>query len=422
MNLDEISSYSYVIGASVIIIISYFFNIISKKWSIPSVLLLIVLGLIIRWTTGIHSIDGNSPLLGALGVVGLIMIVLEASLDLELKKEKMGMILKSFLIAIIALSISSYLIALVLQWVFETNLFVALLYAIPLSIMSSAIIIPSVDSLSPKKREFMIYESAFSDILGIMFFYFLLGSTEYETANALTWSILWNVLLTIFVSLLFSYTLIYVFQKIGSQTKLFLLIAVLILLYTIGKMMHLSSLIIILFFGLILHNRTLFFRGNWRKVFDMVELEKIYKEFKLITEESSFVVRTFFFVIFGITISLSALFKWKVIFVSLVLLAVLYAVRWLVLVIFLRKNIMPELFIAPRGLITILLFFAIPKTYILPNFEEGILFFIIITSSVIMAVTLIKNRRRKSLEEKQIAQEEEHQTNLTEEESSFTEI
>ena len=78
----------------------------------------------------------------------------------------------SFFIAIIALTISSYLIAVVLQWFFDVNLFIALLYAIPLSIMSSAIIIPSVGSLSPEKREFMIYESAFSDILGIMFFYF----------------------------------------------------------------------------------------------------------------------------------------------------------------------------------------------------------------------------------------------------------
>ena len=422
MNLDEISSYSYVIGASVIIIISYFFNIISKKWSIPSVLLLIVLGLLIRWTTGIQSIDGNSPLLGALGVVGLIMIVLEASLDLKLKKEKTALILKSFFIAIIALAISSYLIAVVLQWFFDVNLFIALLYAIPLSIMSSAIIIPSVGSLSPEKREFMIYESAFSDILGIMFFYFLLGSTEYETVNALTWSILWNVLLTIFVSLLFSYSLIYIFQKIGSQTKLFLLIAVLILLYTLGKMMHLSSLIIILFFGLILHNRELFFRGNWQKVFDMTELEKIYKEFKLITEESSFVVRTFFFVIFGITISLSALFKWKVIFISLIFLAILYFVRWLILLVFLRKNILPELFIAPRGLITILLFFAIPKNYLIQNFEEGILFFIIISSSIIMAVSLIKDRKKGNLKDEELKQKDNNQTNVTEEPFSSTEI
>ncbi|MFV0267993.1 MAG: hypothetical protein ACK5HT_12755 [Draconibacterium sp.] len=41
----------------------------------------------------------------------------------------------------------------------------ALVYALPLSIMSSAIIIPSVANLSNYKREFMIYESTFSSLI-----------------------------------------------------------------------------------------------------------------------------------------------------------------------------------------------------------------------------------------------------------------
>ncbi len=156
MNLDDINSYWYVIGASIIIIVSYLFNLISKKWSIPSVLLLIILGIIIRYTTGIEYIDGTSPILGILGVVGLIMIVLEASLDLELKKEKIGLIIKSFSVALIALFFSTYLIALIIQGFYKIDLFQALIYAIPLSIMSSAIIIPSVSKLSKEKKEFMM--------------------------------------------------------------------------------------------------------------------------------------------------------------------------------------------------------------------------------------------------------------------------
>ena len=97
MDITSINSYWYVIGASLIIIISYLFNLVSKKWNIPAVLLLITLGIIIRYATGIDHIDGSSPILSILGVVGLIMIVLEAALDLELKKEKAGLIIKSFL-------------------------------------------------------------------------------------------------------------------------------------------------------------------------------------------------------------------------------------------------------------------------------------------------------------------------------------
>ena len=395
MNLNEINSYWYVIGASVIIIISYLFNLVSKKWSIPSVLLLIALGIVLRYTTGIENIDGESPLLGSLGVVGLIMIVLEASLDLELKKEKIALIIKSFSVAIIALSLSTYLLSLIIQVFFEIEAFVSLVYAIPLSIMSSAIIIPSVSKLSADKKEFMIYESTFSDILGIMFFYFLLGSVEYQNAHDLGWSIAGNILLTVVISIVLSYALIFLFQNIKTNVKLFLLIAVLILLYAVGKMLHLSSLIIILFFGLILNNRNLFFRGFIKKYIHPEELTPIFKDFKLITEETAFVVRTFFFIIFGITISLSNLFSLNVFVVSILMLALLYGIRFLSLKLILRHNFRTELFIAPRGLITVLLFFAIPSQYQVPDFESGILLFLIIASSIIMAVALIKHDKQK---------------------------
>jgi NhaP-type Na+/H+ or K+/H+ antiporter len=394
MKLVDINAYWLVIGASLIIIVSYFFNLISKKWSIPSVLLLIALGIALRYTTGIDSISGDSPILGVLGVVGLIMIVLEASLDLELKREKLGLIRRSFSVALLTLTLSVYLVALVLQFFLGTDMFTALLYAIPLSIMSSAIIIPSVTELPEHKKEFMIYESTFSDILGIMFFYFLLGSVEFNTTKELVWNISANILLTIAISIVLSFGIIYLFQKIRTEVKLFLLISVLVLLYAVGKMMHLSALIIILFFGLILNNRHLFLRGRFAKYVNKDELSSVFKNFQLITVESAFVVRTFFFVIFGLTISLSSLFQLDVLLISIILLAVLYGIRFLMLKIFLRSSILPELFIAPRGLITVLLFFAIPEEYQVVNFESGVLLFLIIASSIIMAIALIRNNRK----------------------------
>ena len=51
----------------------------------------------------------------------------------------------------------------------------ALMLTIPLSILSSAIILPSIEDLNEKKKEFMIYESTFSDIIGIVAFYAVLG-------------------------------------------------------------------------------------------------------------------------------------------------------------------------------------------------------------------------------------------------------
>ncbi len=399
MNLSEIHPYWYVIAASLIIIASYFFNLISAKTSIPGVLMLIALGIALRYSTGVTHIDGNSPILNILGTVGLIMIVLEASLDLELKKDKLGLIIRSFSVALLALVLSVGIIAFVLQFFLEIDFFTSLVYAIPLSIMSSAIIIPSVADLPEKKREFMVYESTFSDILGIMFFYFLLGSVNHGTPQEIGLDILVNISLTLVISVVLSYLIIFLFQKIQSEAKLFLLISVLVLLYVVGKMLHLSSLIIILFFGLILHNRNLFFRGKLKNLINESELDKVFKDFKMITIETAFVVRTFFFVLFGLTISLGIIFHINVFFISIILLMVLYGVRFLMLLLFMRKDFGLELTIAPRGLITVLLFFAIPEEFQAKDFEQGILLFVIIASSIVMTVGLIMYRKNRSLDE-----------------------
>ena len=57
-----------------------------------------------------------------------------------------------------------------LQALFNLDFETSLLFTIPLSVLSSAIIIPSLEGLSEYKKEFMIYESTFSDILGIVAF------------------------------------------------------------------------------------------------------------------------------------------------------------------------------------------------------------------------------------------------------------
>ena len=57
-------------------------------------------------------------------------------------------------------------------------------------------------------------------------------------------------------------------------------------------------------------------------------------------------------------------------------------------------GVLPQLFIAPRGLITILLFYAIPEAAIVPGFEPGILLFIIIGTSLIMTWALIRDKRK----------------------------
>ena len=398
--MEILTSYNLIIEASVIIILSFIFSEISKRTNIPSVLMLIILGIVLKIaldTFGLGSVD-FFPVLEVLGIVGLIMIVLEAALELELKREKLLPITKAFVIALIGLVGSTWVAALILhQFIPGMPMNTAWLYATPLSILSSAIIIPSVSGLSSKKKEFHIYESTFSDILGIMLFYFLSGQLEQHGEHSSGFAgFAGNLVLTIIISVIASYLIILIFQNIRSHTKLFLLIAVLLLLYSLGKLMHLSSLIIILIFGLTIANMPLFFQGRVGKWLKIEQAKQIYEGLHVITMETAFVIRTFFFVVFGLTISLASLVGINVAIVSGLIILSIYLIRFVVLRLFLGSDIFPQVFIAPRGLITVLLFYAIPKSATVEGFEPGILLFIIILSSLIMTFAMIYDKRRSS--------------------------
>jgi len=338
------------------------------------------------------------PILEVLGVVGLILIVLEAALDLQLLKEKIGLIIKSFLVALVGLGATAYLAALALNFLMDdVEVLKALLYTIPLSILSSAIILPSIDDLDEGKREFMIYESTFSDIIGIIGFYSVLTMVSSSSGESVSGEVFGSLALTIVLSIVISYILIYVFQNIKGHVKLFLLIAILLLLYAIGKMFHLSSLIIILIFGMILNNYKVFFRGRLRKLLNEEKVDEVLDDMKVITAETAFVVRTFFFIIFGWSVYLGSLLSFKVIGIGLVILAIIYIVRAIVLFLFNGKDIITQLFLAPRGLITILLFFAIPEELSIGKEFQGVLLFVILVSCLIMTWLMISNKKKLAL-------------------------
>ncbi len=384
--------YVQVIAICVIIILSYLFNLFSKKTNIPSVLLLIILGIGIKLSLaylGISTGIDLGEILELLGIVGLIMIVLEAALDLKLTKDKLPLILRSFFIALLALGACIFSIGWIINTYIISDYFTALVYAIPLSIMSSAIIIPSVANLVESKKEFMIYESTFSDILGIMVFYFFIENHTVSKASKVISDVSVNIGITVGLSILIGFALVILLQSIDQKVKLFLLIGVLVLLYAVGKLFHLSSLIVILIFGLILSNHELFFRGKLNRMVNSEKLHVVLEDFHIVTMESAFVVRTFFFVIFGMTLDLSSLLNVETAFISVGIVISIYMIRFVLFKIFGMKNILPELFIAPRGLITILLFFSIPAGYIQDQFNSGILLYTIILSSIIMTVTMM---------------------------------
>ena len=374
---------------SSVVVISYLFSIVSRYIKIPSVLLLLASGIVLRVISDEQQMNLTFPpvLVEFLGVTGLVMIVLEAGLDLKLSAGKKKLVRDSFLSALFIFALSLAGIAAGLHYWLEETWLKCVVYAIPLSIMSSSIVIPSLHSLSQKKKEFLVYEASFSDIIGILVFNFLVAGEVFSVLAV--GSFFLNIIISIVLSFLFSLLLLMIMAKSKLNIKFFLVFALLIFLYVSGKIMHLPSLIIILVFGLLMNNWNLVSVKKIQEYFPQQQVEGITHLLHSITAESSFLIRTFFFVLFGFSIDLKLIMNSEVIWAGSIIVLTLLVTRFLYLRFFLQEQVFPEVVFIPRGLITILLFYKIPGFLKLDSFNEGILFFVILLSSVIMTIGML---------------------------------
>ncbi len=393
------ATYPVLIILCSLIIFSYLFDIIARRTKLPSVLLLLLTGLVIRFIVEYFDLPTFDLflILPTLGTLGLILIVFEGSLELRYEKKKNKLILKSFFSALIILLASaaaiSWIIHLLTGFPFQT----CLINAVPFSVISSAIAIPSASNLDLNKKEFVIYESTFSDILGIIMFNFLLRNDKIDGSSFMWLGI--DTLIILLIANIFCLLLLYLMRRITHPVKFFLILAILILFYSLGRLMHLPTLIIVLALGVFLNNteqiklpvftKNLLYPGFKG---DLLQLHRL-------SAESAFLIRTFFFIIFGFIISLKDLMDWHIALYGAIMLSVIYILRALYLKYINRTELFPELFITPRGLISILLFLTLPETLRIPGINTGLLFLVILATSIIMSIGLIATRKEKVLEQ-----------------------
>ena len=399
---------SILFALPLIVIFSYLFDTIARKTKFPAVILLMFTGILIRTVTaasGYNDFEFLENLIPVLGTIGLILIVLEGAFELEISFEKLPLILKGFLAAFFILIANIWL----LQWLFgflfqmETN--EAVLYAIPLSIISSAVAIPSASSLLNQEREFVIYESTFSDILGIMIFNYALrqfDSQEPLVGAAPLINLGFQIIGVIIISVLITYMLFRLLQKIDHQVKFFLILALLILVYALGKLFHLPALVTIFIFGIFLGNVKSLLPRFLKNSLDLEKTEKGLREFHVLTAESTFIVRTFFFLFFGFSIqlinfnSLSPLIYGLIIFITMLLFRYLYFT-----VTTLKIKPSPIVYMSPRGLISILLFIQLKEVSYINTIQvpidERVLLIVILSSMLIMLLGTMKKQKKEEL-------------------------
>lgn len=383
-----------IISVCVLLLLAYIFDLTSHKTKIPSVILLLLLGWSVKGITELFDINiaDLSSILPVLGTIGLILIVLEGALELELTKSSIPLIRKSLIMALIPLFILAFGIGLAFHFYGGYSMKISLTNAIPFCVISSAIAIPSVSNWSKTDKTFVIYESSLSDIIGVVFFNFIALNIFFTFGTYLHFFL--NIVIVLLISFIATVGLSYILSRLNHRIKFGPILIIIVLIYAVSKLYHLPALLFIMIFGLSIGNIDKLKDYKWLRHFKPEKLKKEVLQFREIVVEATFLIRTMFFLLFGFLIKTNEILNPETVVWALGIVGGIIIVRIIVLA-FLKLSIPKFMFIAPRGLITILLFFSILPENSIPIVNKSLVIQVIVISVIIMMIGILFTKKSK---------------------------
>jgi NhaP-type Na+/H+ or K+/H+ antiporter len=159
------------------------------------------------------------------------------------------------------------------------------------------------------------------------------------------------------------------------------LLAGLVFLYAIGKELHLSPLIVVLVCGLVINNPRLL---TWHKRLRRMQTEsyaQTLREFKGLVAELTFAAKSFFFLLLGYWTDVKSMLSIEAWLIALAGIAFILASRWLLLRALRQEGIAQLVWIAPRGLITVLLFLSAREHGSIDNFPFGAVMLVVLVTA-----------------------------------------
>jgi cell volume regulation protein A len=222
-----------------LLLLAYIFDLTSSKTKIPSVILLLFLGWGVKQVADFFElqIPDLTALLPIFGTIGLILIVLEGSLELEFNKSKIPLIKKSLLVAVLPLVVLSIVLAIAFRYVGHSSFKDSLINAIPLCVISSAIAIPSAKNLLKSDREFITYETSLSDIIGVILFDFFALNETIDFSSFGHFGL--QLVIILIISFVATLGLAFLLSKIDHHIKFAPIVVLIILIYVVSKVFHL---------------------------------------------------------------------------------------------------------------------------------------------------------------------------------------
>jgi potassium/hydrogen antiporter len=375
-----------ILAASALLLFAYALEYFGRHFKLPSVVLLIVAGLIARQILDSLGLQYRwvDPIVPVIGTIGLILIVLEGALDLQVRRERRGLIITALASSLLGFLLTLAAFAFLFRYIVGLDTAPAMLAAIPFAVISSAVAIPSAAGLPERPREFIVYESSLSDILGVLVFYAWLGAEGSVEGFAL--DLFGGGAISAVVAVIAAVTLWYFINQIDGHVRFLPLLAGLICLYAIGKELHLSPLIVVLVCGLFINNPHLItWHAKLRSLHTPGYTQTLH-EFKGLVAELTFASKSFFFLLLGYWTNVQQMMSVEAWLIAVAGIAAILASRFLILKLLRQSAVAQLVWIAPRGLITVLLFLTARDSGRLDNFPFGAVMLIVLATSALTAL------------------------------------
>ena len=375
-----------ILAAAAWLLLAYALERFGRRFRVPAVVMLILCGLAVRQILDAFGIELRwiQPIVPVIGTVGLILIVLEGALDLTVTRERQSLILAAAAASFAGFVAGVAGFALLFTGVVGLPLSTALLVAIPFAVVSSSVAIPAAAGLPDASREFVVYESSLSDILGVLVFYSWLvadGSLDRFAAD-----LIGGGALSVVVAFFAAVALFYFINQIEGHVRFVPLLAGLVLLYAVGKEAHLSPLIIVLVCGLVINNPRLV---TWHRSMRKLRTEgyaDTLREFKSIVAELTFATKSVFFLLLGYWTDVRSMLSVSALLVAISGVAGILAARFVVLKLIRRPDTATLLWLAPRGLVTVLLFLSAQHAGKVEGFPFGAVMLVVLITSALTAL------------------------------------
>ncbi len=295
------------LATGIIVFIGFLGDALFRRYRIPDILILILIGVLLGPILHIFNRDMVSTSISNIFIaLALVMILFDCGLNLNFKKvvkESPKALSLALLGALLSIIFVSIFVKFVLGW--------SWLYAILLGAIvagsSSSIVIPLVSrmKLPQRVRTLLSLESAFTDvfvvIIGITVLELIINSTYdviYLGAKEITAAFSIGAMFGILFGLIW----IKVLSKIEkSKYQEILTLSYLLLIYAITEFLGGSGAMFALFFGLVLGNGF-----NIGKIFEMKSATSVNTGMKRFHSELAFFIRTFLFVYMGLILTFTS--------------------------------------------------------------------------------------------------------------------